>query len=107
MTMLNGDRANCNGDGPYGAAAKGPSLRRPEAVGGYAGLAPHPWGLRDMHGNVWEWCDNTYSAANKTRVVRGGSWDVGAANCRAAYRNPGEPDKRFHDCGLRVCVRPD
>ncbi len=52
-------------------------------VGSYK---PNKWGLYDMHGNVCEWCKNTYDERDKwdKRVVRGGGWDSLAKRCRSA-----------------------
>jgi formylglycine-generating enzyme required for sulfatase activity len=83
---------------------------------------PNSWGLYDMHGNVLEWCedtyqDNFYSTPEATEanvvctntgvhVLRGGRWGEDAAGCRSARRYLNGPDHRSHDVGLRVvCLK--
>jgi formylglycine-generating enzyme required for sulfatase activity len=119
-SKLNGDLANCNGNFPYGTTDKGKNVPKTVKVGQYP---PNPWGLYDMHGNVWEWCKDYYGSYNSViatidpfqsskqsvdgRVVRGGSWSLSARVCRAANRNSSSPDSRLNFGGFRVCFRLD
>jgi formylglycine-generating enzyme required for sulfatase activity len=104
---LNGKLANSDGNYPYGTTTKGPYLQMTTEIGSYERAAPHPWGLSDMHGNVWEWCENWYDSEQKFRVVRGGSWRNDSRYCRSAGRFRYEPGLRNSSFGCRVAFRLD
>ncbi|MCL2180327.1 MAG: formylglycine-generating enzyme family protein [Treponema sp.] len=89
-------QANYNGDYPYGDNQQGLNLEMTVSPGNYP---PNPWGLYDMHGNVFEWCWDWYEIYQRVnlsnpsgpesgsyRVIRGGSWANGANAIRSSYR---------------------
>ena len=99
---LSSTQANFNGNAPFGKGEKGPFLRRTTKVGSYA---PNKLGLYDMHGNVWQWCEDPIDPKALLRVSRGGSWLGVAGNCRAANRNWSTPVHRY-DLGVRLARVP-
>jgi tetratricopeptide (TPR) repeat protein len=65
---------------------------------------PNAWGFHDMHGNVWEWCEDRYDSEGSGRVIRGGCWRTDSAYCRSANRDWGTPDFRADYLGFRVAL---
>ena len=80
---------------------------------------PNPWGLYDMHGNLWEWCNDWYSENNTNsepledpqgpssgeyRVLRGGSWFSASKHCRSASRYWLSSDDKENIVGFRVVL---
>ncbi|MCR9201352.1 MAG: SUMF1/EgtB/PvdO family nonheme iron enzyme [Planctomycetaceae bacterium] len=110
---LNGDRANVDGNYPYGTETKGRFREVASSVGSYDA---NRWGLYDTSGNVWEWCSDgprEYSSRSVTdpagptdtgswRVLRGGSELNNADDARSARRFDLSPGLRSHNIGFRV-----
>ena len=113
-SVLNGDKANCDGNYPYGTSTKGQYLEKTSEVGSYPANA---WGLFDMHGNVQEWCLDWYDDypdssvtdpvepfEGSYRVLRGGGWLNDARDCRSADRRSGDPSSRLNYFGVRISL---
>jgi formylglycine-generating enzyme required for sulfatase activity len=108
---------NYNGDYPYASAPKGVYRGKALEVGSLR--VANAFGLYDMHGNVWEWCEDQWhdsyngapidgsartdiSAPGSYRVIRGGGWSYDAVYCRSASRHWDSPGIRFVNLGFRL-----
>ena len=110
---LDTEQANYNGNFIYGNGKKGIYREKTTPVGSFPANA---WGLYDMHGNVWQGCNDWHGGysgkdvtdpkgpkAGKDRVLRGGSWGSHPIFCRSANHNFSAPDNRSEYYGCRVC----
>jgi formylglycine-generating enzyme required for sulfatase activity len=118
---LTPELANYHGNFVYGKGPKGTCRDQTIDV---ASFPANRWGLSDMHGNVWEWCQDHWhvsydfapgddqpwlipaATVGVPRQLRGGSWDSHPALCRSAYRFSFHPDLRLFNIGFRVCCLP-
>ena len=107
------NQANYWGDFTYGNGKVGVFRSQTTPVGSFPANA---WGLYDMHGNVWQWCEDWHGdypqkdvvdprgpENGESRVLRGGSWRISPSSCRSAYRYGNVPGYRSSVVGVRVC----
>ena len=105
-------QVNYDGNHPYAGGKKGLYRERTVPV---KSLPPNPWGLYEMHGNVWEWCANWYGEyptqavtnplgpdQGTHRVLRGGSWNYFGGRTRSALRSRFVPGYRNGYFGFRL-----
>ena len=106
------DQANFDGSMPYNHNPPGEKPKSTTVVGSFTA---NPWGLYDMHGNVWEWCWDWYDnysiaiqtnpagiASGDTRILRGGCWGSTAEFMRSANRSDSLPDDASRYIGFRI-----
>ncbi len=110
--LLAGTEANYNGDYPYSGCPSGPHEEWTVPVGSYTA---NSFGLYDIYGNVWEWCNDWYGSysgdetdpagpnSGTYRVLRGGCWYSHAKVCRSAHRLWYYPTDAGRNTGFRVC----
>ena len=109
-------QANYNGRFPYGSFPPGEFRQKTTAAGSFP---LNPWGLGDMHGNVWEWTADWYGpyaesssanidphgpASGQKRAIRGGSWYFDANSARCALRYTHAPQDKGFSLGFRVAA---
>lgn len=113
---INSELANYDGQLPYADGPKGEYRNHPTDVEkiGYA----NDFGLKGMHGNVWEWCQDTWHddyrdapqdakawvGGGSQRIIRGGAWNSPANNCRSAYRKTERKERKLSVIGFRVVM---
>ncbi|WP_414576300.1 SUMF1/EgtB/PvdO family nonheme iron enzyme [Anabaena sp. CCY 9402-a] len=111
------DLVNYNGNYTYASAPKGKYHKETTPVGSFS---PNAFGLYDMHGNVWEWCQDyghsNYNEAptdgsawlaggdNTLRLMRGGSWLSNPTNCRSTNRLRSAANLRGDYFGFRLVL---
>ncbi len=114
-STLSTDQANYDGNFAYGSGKATKTWRQGTTAVGEFEL--NPFGLYDMHGNVWEGCEDvwhdTYEGApadgspwvdgdSSLRVLRGGSWSDSPVDCRSATRYGGDATDRDGNGGFRL-----
>jgi formylglycine-generating enzyme required for sulfatase activity len=110
---INTGQVNYDGDHPYKNGEKGTDRQKTMEVGSFPA---NGWGLYEMHGNVWEWCEDWYAekypsgevkdpvntTTASSRVYWGGGWSYYAWRCRSSIRDWRSAGLRISNLGFRV-----
>ena len=112
--MITTQQANFNGQETYQGSPLGNYRRKTVSVGSFS---PNPYGLHDLHGNVWEWTEDCWNPTHNGnandgrarasgdcgyRVMKGGSWVNKPDDIRTAQRQRYTTDYRYDDYGFRI-----
>ena len=98
---LNAQMANFDGGNPYGSGREAFKWLLRGRTLPQGSFPPNAWGLHDMHGQLWEWCEDVLEA--RIRVLRGGDWFIFGGDARSAFRTRTAPDSRYDVIGFRLC----
>jgi formylglycine-generating enzyme required for sulfatase activity/serine/threonine protein kinase len=117
---ITASQANYDSTHAYGNGGQKREYRQKTTPVDY--FSPNFWGLHDMGGNLWQWCEDRYGPylegplvdpfsegmdESKSRVLRGGSWRSLPSYCRAACREKVVPTEHYPYFGCRVVLCPD
>lgn len=98
-------RAGTTTDFHYGdQPSKNNMYYEESSLGSVGRYPPNAFGLYDMHGNVWEWCEDLFPRSSY-RVFRGGGWYSDGQYCRSAFRISNGPTSRFSSLGFRLALK--
>ncbi len=101
------DGRYCFGDNPVYAPYFAHCNGSEASVHEVARRMPNWYGLFDMHGGLWEWCDTKHDIITNQYIIRGGALNSAAVRCRSAQRNYISPENRLLQLGFRIVMEID